>query len=134
MAAPGFSTSLTVEFVSVSLSLSLRHYPGPVDNGSPLSVVDLATSSLHLRRGRSGLEEVYDGVVAVVDPLGVGRDGSCALVGHQPSGCGGGLEGGLVGWSLRGGRMGGLMYHPLSRGRIRGLWYVVLVSECLKNP
>lgn len=72
-------------------------------------------------------------MVAVVDPLGVGWNGCCALVGHQPSGCGGGLEGGLVGWSLRGGWMSGLMNHPLSRGRIRGLWYVVLVSEIQKK-
>lgn len=127
MTEPRFSTSLVVEFLSASLSL--RHYPGPVDNGSPFSVVDLSTSSLHLGRGSAGLEEVYDGMVAVVDPLRVGRNCSRALVGHQTPGCGGGLEGGLVGWSLRGGCMGGLMYHPLSRGRIRGLWYVVLVSE-----
>lgn len=127
MAVPGFSTPLSVKLLSVSLSLG--HYPGAVDDGSPLSVVDLAASSLHLGGGCTGLEEVYDGVVAVIDPLRVGWNGSCALVGHQPSGRGGGLVGGLVGWSLRGGWMGGLMYHPPRCGRIRSLWYVVMVSE-----
>lgn len=98
-------------------SLSLRHDSRSVNNGSPLSIVDLASSPLHLGGRRAGLEEVDDGMVAVVDSLGVwwvGGGSRRTVIGYRTWSCGcRGLEGGLVGCSLGGGWMGGLVNYPL---------------------